>query len=184
MGARGAARLADTGRRTLPAEKDRPRRVAAGIRALHVSAGSDDARRYVPAPDRRYPHHHHLLRRIPWRFGLWSALSARYLARIRPARRSRTCARLRNQVPGRRRAHECPGHGRRLRNRNREKELMPKMNLSHFEAAVLFALFSSVVLGVITKRTDAERLRYGVRCFVYFMAALIGLGWLMHFGHG
>jgi hypothetical protein len=61
---------------------------------------------------------------------------------------------------------------------------MPKMNLSHFEAALLFALFSSVVLGVITKRTDTERLRYGVRCFVYFLAALIGLGWLMHFGHG
>jgi hypothetical protein len=61
---------------------------------------------------------------------------------------------------------------------------MPKMNLSHFEAALLFALFSSVVLGVITKRTDAERLRYGLRCFIYFMVALIGLGWLMHFGHG
>jgi hypothetical protein len=61
---------------------------------------------------------------------------------------------------------------------------MPKMNLSHFEASVLFALFASIVLGVITKRTDAERLRYGVRCFVYFLAALIGLGWLMHFGHG
>jgi hypothetical protein len=61
---------------------------------------------------------------------------------------------------------------------------MPKVNLSHFEAAVLFALFSSVVLGVITKRTDAERFRYGLRCFGYFIAALIGLGWLMYFGHG
>lgn len=61
---------------------------------------------------------------------------------------------------------------------------MLKMNLDHFEAAILFALFSSVVLGVITKRTDAERLRYGVRCFVYFIAALIGLGWLMKLGHG
>ena len=40
---------------------------------------------------------------------------------------------------------------------------MPKMNLSHFEAALLFALFSSIVLGVITKRTDAERIRYGFR---------------------
>jgi hypothetical protein len=58
------------------------------------------------------------------------------------------------------------------------------MNLSHFEAAVLFALFSSVVLGVITKRTDNERIRYGVRCFVYFIGALIGLGWLMYLGHG
>lgn len=61
---------------------------------------------------------------------------------------------------------------------------MPKMNLDHFEAALLFALFSSVVLGVITKRTDSERLRYGVRCFVYFLFALIGLGWLMKLGHG
>ena len=61
---------------------------------------------------------------------------------------------------------------------------MPRMNLSHFEAALLFALFSSVVLGVITKRSDAERLRYGIRCFLYFMAALIGLGWLMRLGHG
>jgi hypothetical protein len=61
---------------------------------------------------------------------------------------------------------------------------MPKMNLSHFEASLLFALFASIVLGVITKRTDSDRLRYGVRCFAYFLAALIGLGWLMKLGHG
>ena len=61
---------------------------------------------------------------------------------------------------------------------------MPKMNLSHFEAAILFALFCSIVLGVITKRTDTERIRYGLRCFGYFMAALVGLGWLMYLGHG
>ena len=35
---------------------------------------------------------------------------------------------------------------------------MPKMNLSHFEAAFLFALFTSVVLGVVTKRSDRDRL--------------------------
>ena len=61
---------------------------------------------------------------------------------------------------------------------------MPKMNLSHFEASMLFALFTSAVLGVITKRTDSDRLRYGVRCFAYFVIALIGLGWLMKLGHG
>ena len=38
---------------------------------------------------------------------------------------------------------------------------MPKMNLSHFEAALLFSLFTSVVLGVVTKRTDRDRLQYG-----------------------
>jgi hypothetical protein len=61
---------------------------------------------------------------------------------------------------------------------------MPKVNLSHFETAVLFALFTSVVMGVVTKRSDRERLTYGLYCFAWFIAALFGLGWLMHFGHG
>jgi len=61
---------------------------------------------------------------------------------------------------------------------------MPKMNLSHFEAAVLFALFTSVVLGVVTKKTDRDRLMYGLYCFGCFVATLFGLGWLMYLGHG
>jgi hypothetical protein len=58
------------------------------------------------------------------------------------------------------------------------------MKLSHFETSVIFALLSSVVLGVVTKRTDQERFRYGLHCFGYFLAALFGIGWLMHFLHG
>jgi hypothetical protein len=58
------------------------------------------------------------------------------------------------------------------------------MKLSHFETAVIFALLSSVVLGVVTKKSDQERFRYGLQCFGYFMAALFGIGWLMHFLHG
>jgi len=61
---------------------------------------------------------------------------------------------------------------------------MPKVTLSHFEAALLFALFCSVVLGVVTKKTDQERLRYGLRSFGYFVAVMFGLGWLMYLGHG
>lgn len=61
---------------------------------------------------------------------------------------------------------------------------MPKMSLSHFEAAVIFALFTSVVLGITTMKTDDERKRYGLRCFGYFMAALFGIAWLMKLGHG
>ncbi len=61
--------------------------------------------------------------------------------------------------------------------------MAPIMNLTHFEASLLFALFASVVLGVVTKKTDSERLRYGVRCFAYFIVAVIGLGWLMWLGH-
>jgi len=41
-----------------------------------------------------------------------------------------------------------------------------------------------VVLAVVTKRTDRDRLHYGVYTFACFVAALFGLGWLMYFGHG
>jgi hypothetical protein len=57
------------------------------------------------------------------------------------------------------------------------------MTLSHFEASILFALFTSIVLGVVSKKTDLERVRYGLYCFGCFVAALFGLGWLMYFGH-
>jgi hypothetical protein len=59
-----------------------------------------------------------------------------------------------------------------------------KLNLTHFEVSLLFALVASVVLGVVTKKTDHERLRYGLRCFTYFVIALFGIGWVMHFLHG
>jgi len=61
---------------------------------------------------------------------------------------------------------------------------MPNMNLSHFEASVLFALCASIVMGIVSKKTDSERLRYGLYLFACFVGTLIGLGWLMHFGHG
>ena len=59
-----------------------------------------------------------------------------------------------------------------------------KLNLDHFEVSVLFALLASVMLGLVTKRTDRERVRYGAYCFGCFIAALFGIGWVMHFLHG
>jgi hypothetical protein len=61
---------------------------------------------------------------------------------------------------------------------------MPKMTLSHFEATILFSLFTSVVMGVVTKRTDRDRLQYGFYIFVCFVVALFAIGWLMNLGHG
>jgi hypothetical protein len=61
---------------------------------------------------------------------------------------------------------------------------MPKLSVTHFEAVLLFAIFSSIVLGVVTKKTDYERLRYGVRCFAYFVMALFAVGWIMYLAHG
>lgn len=60
---------------------------------------------------------------------------------------------------------------------------MPKMNLSHFEASILFALAISVVLGIVTKKSDKERLNYGLYCFGCFLATIFGLGWVMWLGH-
>jgi hypothetical protein len=61
---------------------------------------------------------------------------------------------------------------------------MLNMKLSHFEASFLFALFTSVVLGIVTKSTDRDRFQYGLYTFACFMVALFGLGWMMYFGHG
>jgi len=59
-----------------------------------------------------------------------------------------------------------------------------KITLDHFEVSVIFALAASVMLGLVTKRTDRERLRYGAYCFCCFLAALFGIGWVMRFLHG
>lgn len=60
---------------------------------------------------------------------------------------------------------------------------MPRMTLSHFEFSLLFALFASVVLAIVTKKSDQERWRYGVYCFSRFLLAIFGLSWLMYLGH-
>ena len=37
--------------------------------------------------------------------------------------------------------------------------------LSHFSAAVVFALFTSIVFGITQKNTTKEQVRYGLYCF-------------------
>jgi hypothetical protein len=59
-----------------------------------------------------------------------------------------------------------------------------QINLDHFEVSILFALFASIVLGLVTKRTDRERVNYGLYCFGCFLVALFGIGWFMRLLHG
>jgi len=59
-----------------------------------------------------------------------------------------------------------------------------QLNLSHFDVSILLALFSSVILGIVTKRNDRERVRYGLYCFGCFVLALFGIGWFMRLLHG
>ncbi len=53
------------------------------------------------------------------------------------------------------------------------------IQLSHFSAAILFALFSSVVFGITQRNTTREMVRYGLYCFAMFAGGVIAAGWVM-----
>ncbi len=51
--------------------------------------------------------------------------------------------------------------------------------LSHFTAALLFAGFASIVFGITQRSTSREQIRYGLYCFVMFIAGVFVAGWVM-----
>ncbi|MGA9526729.1 MAG: hypothetical protein WBS24_01300 [Terriglobales bacterium] len=51
--------------------------------------------------------------------------------------------------------------------------------LSHFSAAVVFALFTSIVFGITQKNTAKEQLNYFFYCFAMFVGGVFVAGWLM-----
>ena len=53
------------------------------------------------------------------------------------------------------------------------------LQLSHFSAAFLFALFSSIVFGVCFRNNTREMVRYGAYCFALFVGGVILAGWVM-----
>ncbi len=61
---------------------------------------------------------------------------------------------------------------------------MPKMNLSHLEVSLIFAVLCSIVMGIVSKRTHQDRIQYGLYTFGCFIVALFGMGWVMYLGHG
>jgi hypothetical protein len=54
---------------------------------------------------------------------------------------------------------------------------------THFTAALIFALVTSVVFGVTSKNSDRERLLYGLRVFGLFVAISLAGAWFMHLLH-
>lgn len=54
-----------------------------------------------------------------------------------------------------------------------------KLDLSHFSAALVFAICASVVFGITQKNTPREMMRYGAKCFGMFIGGLIVASWLM-----
>lgn len=50
---------------------------------------------------------------------------------------------------------------------------------SHFTAVLLFALFASTVFGITMRETPRRMFRFGVYCFVLFVASAVVLSWVM-----
>ena len=53
------------------------------------------------------------------------------------------------------------------------------ITLTHFSAAVVFALFTSIVFGITQKNATREQVTYGLYCFAMFVGGLFVAGWLM-----
>ena len=53
------------------------------------------------------------------------------------------------------------------------------LQLSHFSAAMVFALFASIVFGITQRNTPREMFRYGAYCFALFLLGTLAGGWLM-----
>jgi hypothetical protein len=54
------------------------------------------------------------------------------------------------------------------------------LELSHFSAALVFALFASIVFGITQKNTRRDMVLYGVRCFFTFAVGVLAAGWFMY----
>ena len=53
------------------------------------------------------------------------------------------------------------------------------IQLTHFSAAVVFALFASIVFGITQRSETREMVRYGLYCFAMFVGGVIVAGWAM-----
>jgi hypothetical protein len=53
------------------------------------------------------------------------------------------------------------------------------LHLSHFSAALLFAVFASIVFGITQRNTPRDMVLYGAKCFALFVGGVIVAGWAM-----
>ena len=53
------------------------------------------------------------------------------------------------------------------------------MSVSHFSAALLFAVFASIVFGITQRSLPREQIRYGLYCFAMFVGGVFAAGWVM-----
>ena len=53
------------------------------------------------------------------------------------------------------------------------------VQLTHFSAAFVFALFASIVFGITHRENTREMLLYGLKCFAMFLGGALIAGWAM-----
>jgi hypothetical protein len=51
--------------------------------------------------------------------------------------------------------------------------------MTHFDAVLLFSLFTSVVFGITQRAEPRMMIRFGAFCFVLFVFGTIAASWLM-----
>ena len=54
------------------------------------------------------------------------------------------------------------------------------LQLSHFQALLLFALVISVAFGVLSRRRSADRVKYALWSMLMFLVFGIGIAWVMY----
>jgi hypothetical protein len=54
-------------------------------------------------------------------------------------------------------------------------------DLTHFSAALLFAICASIVFGITQRNTSRDMMRYGAYCFSLFVGGVIIASWVMWF---
>ena len=57
---------------------------------------------------------------------------------------------------------------------------MVPLQLTHFQAFLLFAVIISLAFGTLGRRQPIERVKYAVWSFAMFVVVGIALGWLMY----
>jgi membrane protease YdiL (CAAX protease family) len=53
------------------------------------------------------------------------------------------------------------------------------ITLTHFSAALVFAICASIVFGITHRDSAREMVRYGFYCFAMFLGGVFVAGWLM-----
>jgi hypothetical protein len=56
---------------------------------------------------------------------------------------------------------------------------LPALNLSHFQAFLLFAVIISIAFGFLGRRRPKDRIKYILWSLFLFLVVGIGIGWAM-----